>query len=248
VIADMPSILTNCPALLALSLFCSGALRAQPEHPDTATGPESRAATLYHLQLGDESAIYNGFAYQPYNTGLVGSPYLGTDYTVQTVPLVAATVTYDSLEFASIPAFYDLVRDQLVIADPKGELIGLSNSKVQGFTLGHRRFTCLNIDGSPGFYEVLASGKLSLIAKRTKHIEENIIDGQVKRVCTSRDTYYLSKDGAYTRISSEHHFMQLTADKKDDLRHFEKANHLRYGKDPEDAMRQLADYYNQLSR
>jgi hypothetical protein len=248
VIADMPSITTNCAALFAVTLLWTTPMQAQPGHPDTATGPESRAITLYHEQLGDESAIYNGLAYQPYDGDLIGSPYFGVSFAATTIPLVTATVTYDSLEYTSIPVVYDLVHDKLIIADPKGELITLSNGKVQGFFLGGRHFTSLTIDGSPGFYEVLVSGRLSLFAKRTKRIDEDIVDGRVRRVISIHDHYYLLKDGAYTEVSSERHFLQLTADKKKDLHQFEKTNDIRFGKDPADAMRQLTDYYNQLSR
>jgi hypothetical protein len=248
VIADMPSIPTNCAALFAITLFWSASMQAQPGRPDTATGPESRAVTLYHEQLGDESAIYNGLAYQPYDVGLIGSPYFGASFAAATLPLANATVTYDSLEYTYIPALYDLVRDQLIISDPKGELIALSNGKVQGFFLDGRHFTCLTIDGLPGFYEDLVLGRLSLFVKRTKRIDQDIVDGRAQRVISIHDYYYLLKDGAYTEVSSERHFLQLTTDKKKDLRQFEKTNHIRFGKDPGDAMRQLAEYYNQLSR
>jgi hypothetical protein len=244
----MPSILTNCPALFAITLLWSAPLLAQPGHPDSAAGPESRAVTLYHEQLGDESAIFNGRAYQPNDAGIIGSPYLLTGSNANTPPLVSAAVTYDGLEYTSIPVVYDIVRDQLIIADQKGELISLYSGRVQDFSFAGRRFTYLTVNGSAGFYEVLVSGKASLFAKRTKRIDEDIVDGQVRRVISIHDYYHLFREGTYTEVSSEHRFMQLMADKKKELRQFEKTNHIRFGKDPADAMRQLTDYYNQLSR
>jgi hypothetical protein len=237
----MPST-TNCATLLVPILLFLTRLEAQPIRPDsTRPSAETEALMLYHTQLGDESAIYNGLAYQPYDRGVTGTPYLYSANMLKTV------IRYDGLAYDSISALYDLVRDELIIADPKDELITLYRGKVEEFTFvaTARSFYRLTVDGVPGYYELLTPGKTSLYAKRSKKLEESIVDGQLHRFITSHDSYYLLKDGIFYPVHSKHKLLQLTGDKKKEIRQYESTHH---AQDSETDMRQIVDYYNQLSR
>ncbi|HEY1212310.1 MAG TPA: hypothetical protein VGE93_01635, partial [Bryobacteraceae bacterium] len=103
------------------------ALSASAQPADTSL-PATRAAIFYQAYIGPDAAIYNGAAYQPNYRGIQGDPYF------ETPNLVSGTIVYEGLTYTHIPLLYDLVRDNLVIADPNGQTLIVAPGKVQEFT------------------------------------------------------------------------------------------------------------------
>ena len=156
----MPPQFTNCLALYFSLHKLPGLLAAQQAPNDSAAF--AKAVSLYHDHVGDEAAIYNGRAYQPHDGNLQGGdPYFNAPLSV------IGSLTFDSLDYTGIPLLFDLVRDQLIITDPKGQLLSLYGDKVQRFTIGHHRFFRLNIEGAPDFYELVGPGRVSYFVHRS---------------------------------------------------------------------------------
>jgi len=222
--------------LLCLCLALSTA--AQSSLADSI--PTSRARIFYQSYIGPGAAIYNGIAYQPDYRGVQGFP------SFETPNLVTGTIVYEGLTYARIPLLYDLVKDNLVITDPKGQPLMLASAKVQEFTLGTHTFVYLSAKQTPGFYERLSSGYASLYIRHTKKIEEKVEMAQLYRSIAAHDEYILFKQDHYYSVTSGKQLLTLLADKKKELQQFQRAQHIRFKKDPAAAMQAIVDHYNQL--
>jgi hypothetical protein len=233
----MPTIQTNCLAQTFLCLCLSLSAFAQPA--DTSL-PASRAAIFYQSYIGSDAAIYNGIAYQPNYRGVQGLPYF------ETPNLVSGTLVYEGLTYTHIPLLYDLVLDNLVITDPKGQPLIVARDKVQQFTLGDHTFIYQPLDKTPGFYERLSSGYASLYIRHTKKIEEKVEMAQLYRRITAHDEYILFKQDHYYPVTSGNHLLTLLSDKKQELQQFRHSQRIRFKKDPTAAMQAIVDHYNQL--
>ncbi|HVU95178.1 MAG TPA: hypothetical protein VHE34_08145 [Puia sp.] len=222
---------------LALSFLRQSTL-AQPTPADSI--PAARAAIFYQSYIGQDAAIYNGVAYQPDYRGIEGNPWF------ESPNLVSGSLVYEDLTYTHIPLMYDLVLDDLVIADPKGQTLILAPEKVQQFTLGNHTFIYQPANRTPGFYERLSSGYASLYVRHKKKIEEKLESAQLLRFISSHDDYILFKQEHYYPVPSANHLLTLLSDKKQQLRQFQHAQHIRFKKDPAAAMQAIVDHYNQL--
>jgi hypothetical protein len=237
----MPTIQTNCLWRTLLCLLLTASALAQTPPADTSHSlPGARAAIFYQSYIGADAAIYNGYAYQPHYQGVQGSPHFLTDN------ITDGSLTYEGLNYIHIPLLYNLVLDQLIISDPKGQLLILSPDKVQQFSLADHHFVHLSTTNTPGYYELLRSGYISLFVRHTKKIVEKIESAELHRYISSRDDYYLYKQDHYYPVESGRSLLTLLADKKQQLQQYQRSEHIRFKKDAEGAMEKITDYYNQL--
>jgi hypothetical protein len=236
----MPAPSITCLAL-SFSVLLLPALLAAQQAPNDSTAL-ARAVSLYHDHVGDEAAIYNGRAYQPHDGNLQGGdPYFNSPLSV------VGSLTFDGLDYTGVPLLFDLVRNQLIITDPKGQLLSLYSDKIQQFSIGHHHFVRLNIEGAPDFYELLRPGHASFLARRSKKIEEKIENAVLSHFITSRDYYFLDIDGHYHPFNSENSLLHLLEDKKKTIRQFIRSQNISYSEDPERATIKIVDFYNQQS-
>ncbi|HEY4337060.1 MAG TPA: hypothetical protein VGM89_14215 [Puia sp.] len=234
----MPTIQTSCLAQTLLFFCLSLSGFAQPTPSDSL--PAARAAIFYQSYIGPDAAIYNGAAYQPNYRGIQGDPYF------ETPNLISGTIVYEGLTYTRILLLYDLVQDNLVISDPKGQLLVLSPSRVQQFTFANHTFVYQSIDRTPGFYQRLSTGYAGLFVRHTKKVEEKIEAAELHRFITSRDEYILYLHDHYYPITSASHLISLLSDKKKELQQFQQTQHIRFKDDPAAAMQAIVDHYNQL--
>ena len=230
--------LTNCLALSFSVLMLPGLLAAQQAPNDSAA--IAKAVALYHDRVGDEAAIYNGRAYQPHDGKLQGGdPYFNSPRST------IGSVTFDGIDYTGIPLLYDVVRNELIVTDPKGELLSLYSDKIQQFFIGSYHFLRLNIEGSPDFYEVFRAGPFSLMVHRSKLIKEKIENDALQRIITNHDSWFLDINGQYHPFSSENGLLHLLGDKEKTIRQFMRSENIQYIEGPERAAIMLIAYYNQ---
>jgi hypothetical protein len=242
----MPTIQTSCVqqtlshvCLAVILLALTLPVLAQPAPADSNLSI-ARAGIFYQSYIGPDAAIYSGVAYQPNYRGISGSPFFLSEN------LTPGTLVYEGLTYTRIPMQYDLVIDQLIIADPKGQLLIAAPRKVQQFTFADHSFTFLTINNTPGYYERLTAGYATLLVRHAKKTGEKIESNVLLRSINERKVYYLYKQDHYSEITSAGELLDLLADKKKELQQFRKEQHLRFKKDPETAMKVIIDHYNQL--
>ena len=216
--------------------------RAQPSQSDTLLSPAAaRTALFYQSYIGSNAAIYSGRVYQPPYQGVKGSPYFLSDN------LTEGTVRYEDLTYTHLQLLYNTIQDQPILADHQGRLLALPAEKVRQFTIDSHSFIHLSANAIPaGYYELLQAGYATLLVRHTKKIEEKIQGGDLIRYITAHENYYLFKQGRYYPFDSDNGLLHLLADKKQQLQQYQRAQHIRFRKDPVAAMEKLLDYYNQL--
>ncbi|HEY4107386.1 hypothetical protein [Puia sp.] len=238
----MPTIQTSCCAQILLCLCIATSASAQSAPADSSQSiATARATIFYQSYVGPDAAIYNGIVYQANYRDTQG------DQWFQSGNLTTGTLIYENLTYTHIPLLYDLVHDQLVISDPKGQLLVPPPGKVRQFTFADHLFVYLSVNNSPGYYEQLSSGYASLFVRHTKKWEERIEGAELHHYITSHDEYFIYKQDHFYSVGSDKRLLTLLSDKKKQLQQFQNAQHLRFKKDPATAMQAIVDHYNQLS-
>jgi hypothetical protein len=219
--------------ILALS---SGMARAQQFFPDTAASgmAVTHAIQSYHDFMGPQSLVYNGKEHSDYQP-MTGHPYFAMEGVQK------GSVIYDGMLYNDLPLLYDLVRDQLVVFNFTGDQISLSTEKIKEFSLPGHRFLHIN----SGYYDLLSSGAVTLLAKRVKTIEESIVDLQIVYTAVEKDHYYIVRGGVYYSLGNLNSLLAILKDKKKEIRQDLRKKKIRYRKEPERALVAAVQYYNQ---
>lgn len=233
-----------CLALLA-AFMCFLYMPAYSQHISiTDTLVNSLPASLFLEANAGQARLNNGREYIPASSNIKGHPFFETNIWAP------GNVVYDGAAFNKVNMLYDLSKDELVILNyalPNG--LSLVRQKVKQFEFLSHRFIYLAADSfqSPmkeGFYDVLYSGKLTVLAKRKKTV----------RLSSSTNTdanfiadnlYYLVKEGVIFPVHSQSSVMKLLKDKKAGIQQSLRKSNIVYRKDPEGAMVAMAAYYDQ---
>jgi hypothetical protein len=210
---------------------------AIPAGDSSGRAAEDHAIAIYHNYLGEESPVFNGTEHISDDASTRGFAYF---LSAATSP---GSVVYDGSLYTNIPMLYDLVRDQVVIGDKNGYLIGLFMPRVQEFSLEGHHF----INTPRGIYDQLVTGTIGIRARRTKKKEETIVSMEVIHPIVAKDYYYAVKDGVYYELHNLGSLLALMNDRKKEVKAFIKAGKIKYRKDHEGAACKIAAYYNQLA-
>jgi hypothetical protein len=100
---------------------------------------------------------------------------------------------------------------------------------------------------SGGYYDVLAAGKITLLARRTKQIQ-TIARQVIETEVLNKDHYYIKRNNSYITVNTRRGFLNELADKKKEIQQFIKQNKLNYRKDRENTMIKAVEYYNALTK
>lgn len=206
------------------------------------------AKQLYFAQRGEELAIYKGVHHVGYPASIEGHAYF------QSPDWQKGSVLYDGILYENIIMKYDLYKDQLLVTpQEQGRMfIGLFSPRVAKFSFSGYNFIRIDISDektspAPGFYLHLASGKLSVLAKRTKIISERIEGRTFLQKFDETVKYYLLKNGIYYYIKNKKDIQAVIKDEKRDVQQFLSKNKLSYRKNREQTLIAIAEFYNQTS-
>jgi hypothetical protein len=226
------------------ALFATSGL-AQEASPDTSHNQQEIQAAIssYFQFINEGTGLYNGVEHKPYFYKIEGFAYYKTNEWQN------ATIEYNGVLYTNIPAKYDLVKDQVIVKHPTGLLFSLFSSRVTYFTLGDDRFIYIpegvnKLMPVPGFYQQLRRGKLTILAKRSKLIEESIEQQEVKRWFTDVNKYYVVKDGVFYSPRKEASLLTLLGEHRTEAKQAFRKAKIRFRKAPEQAILIIADYYN----
>jgi len=206
-----------------------------------------KAIGIYYENLGDESPLYSGSEYIEYAYTLQeGHPFF------QTATFINGNINLEGMIFHDVPMLYDIVKDQVIIRDfQKVYKINLPADRIQQFFLLGHLFVRLTNDTSDkiktGFYDQLYNGKIGLLAKREKKILVKYSDLQINNVVVSQDIYYIKKDGVFYTIKNKSSLFTVLKAKKKEVQEYLKTNHIKFKREPEQAMMVAVKYYDQLT-
>ena len=201
------------------------------------------AIEKYKQFIGDALPLYNGKAEENYQPFTKGNPYFISPNWQY------GSVSFEGVHYKDVWLRYDEVKDNLIIQHPEYRLtIYLFSPRVQYFTLLGSTFVYISASDKSlmksGFYQLVASGKLTILAKREKVIEEVIIMNVLERNVMEKITYYAMLNGSYYRIQKLNEILKLLNINQHDIRIAFKTKHLKFRKDPEKSLLQISEIYN----
>lgn len=179
--------------------------------------------------LKANSLLYTGVEY---TTGLIllnESPFFPKD------EFFVGNLRYQGNLYKGIEMKYDCKDDLLLIKDQSGDsFFQLIKEKLEEFNLGEHHFVKLKIQSVKGeFYEQVYSGKRDLVVQWQKKIVRN--QSEEKRYELFKNIYLLNgKDTV--RINKISELIDLTGNNKKKLERFYKEKHLRFRRDPVNAV------------
>lgn len=233
--------------LLAAALLC---LSCKALYAQTSPGINSDTSfnAAYNQKIAASGDLYYGVEHIGYLQKMNGTAYFETDQWQK------GTVTYNNVLYKDVSLKYDLIKDELIVLHPNNIFgVTLVSEKVQSFAIGSQEFIYVpkaNKLGLKhgGFYHVLVNGKLSVLAKRSKVVEEKILTNEIERNVISKEQFYAVKDGVATTVNGEESVLSLLEDMARQVRSHLRSKEIKFKKFKELALIEIATYYNQLAK
>ena len=208
------------------------------------SGAVGAAVSAYHLSMDKESALYNGPEHIGYDPKMIGSAYFGSN------DWQTGSVYYDGILYRNVPMKYDEVLDKVVVQHFNIIFkLELFSNKVKWFDIAGHTFINIHSDSAstvkPGFYDLLASGNVTVLAKRTKIIAEFIEGNEVKRRIDEKDLYYAVKGNTYYTLSNKRSLLKVLNDRRKEVQQYLRKNKIKFKRKSEYAIVKAVEYYNQ---
>jgi len=243
---------TTFRTFLFLSFLPALATRAQLSRKDSLISDSAYADALrqYHAFVAPEPGLYRGPQYVDYDyTVQKGQPFFGAN-AVRT-----GTIWYDGIFYEQVPMLYDLVKDLVVILDPyKVYKISLLMDLVRGFTIGDHVFIRLSDSLNPstprpGFYERLYQGRITLLKREKKVLQENIVlsTDDIRTYIDSNISFYLRKGGTWYPVNTKGSLLKALKDRRPEVKKFIRDNKLNWHDDKEQLLLTVAMWYDGLN-
>jgi hypothetical protein len=234
--------------LIAIFILLAQNLWSQQYYNDSAlvSGASDHVKRSYIEKRGNLLAIFNGKLHNSYLSTIEGTAYFLSD-SFQT-----GTLVYENIFYENIVMNYDLVLDQLIVAENRstGIPISLFSPRVKEFSYSGLIFFYLN-DTDPlaahlpmGFYQQLASGKARAISRSTKMIIETPGDNTVLRRFEQTKRYYIIKEGQLYHIKKKKDLLNTLKDQRKGIQEFMRNQKLNFKKKKEKTITAVTEFYN----
>ncbi len=186
-------------------------------------------------------SVFNGIDYVYPPNLREGHPFFGLEDWQN------GKVVIDNNLYSNVLIRYDITMDAIIIYDEStGRSIRLHS--VEGFMIYQSEFKFLNTIThlSPGYYQVLVDGELSLLSRREKEPYKSYYDTKVVTVYEPSVKYYLQFDGEGYAFNGKSSISKLFPQMKKNIEAYIKASKLQIrASRPEDLI-SIVKYTNQL--
>lgn len=236
-------------------LFLTGKLFSQEALVDSSNLQSAKNGIVsnFYLAIGQQSRLYNGMEYFPYDRSIKGNALFPLDAETW----ATGEVTYDGFAYKGVPMMYDIYKDKLVVLLYNHfTAYTLLEDRVHDFSFSGHRFVRVNADSlvndrsgiTTGFYDQLYNGnKVEVLAKRVKTIQNSTnISATLETYFLENHSYYMRKGNTYYKVSSQGSFLDVLKDKKAVIQKYMRDNNLKFRRDPEGVMATVASYYDKL--
>jgi len=208
------------------------------------------AVAYFDSSIGEQSPLYNGPEYSFYDP-----IYKGTAYFMDVNAFTPGSVYYDGSLYKNVPMLYDLYTDKVVVLLYNHfSKFSLLPERIKSFDFLDHHFVNILPDSvdvnsvvKPGLYDELYVGKLQVLVKRVKNIQNNPGTTTIETYFNPVTSYYLRKNNVYYSVGSQGSFLSVLKDKKAELKQYIRANKIKFRKTPEEAMVKIASYYDHLT-
>jgi hypothetical protein len=207
----------------------------------------------FRKAIGQESRLYNGPEYLLYDRNIKGNALYPLDATTWQ----PSEVNYDGIVYKGVPIMYDIYRDQLAaVLYNRFSIYVFLSERVHDFTLFDHHFVRIVADSlstnnsgvTTGFYDQLYGGKIEVLAKRIKNIQNSTSTiGVPETYFSAKNEYYIKKGNIFYNVSSKRSFLNVLKDKKSLLQKYIRENNISFRDNREAYMAQVASYYDHLA-
>ena len=210
----------------------------------------NNTVAFYHQVLSPEGKLYDGIEYIPYDYQITrGSPYF------QSTKYSSGYVVYNNILYENIPLMYDLVKSKVVLNSYyKIFSIELNNEKITQFGILGHTFIRISKDSSAngliktGFYDLLYTGKLSLLKKQNKNIQEEYNGSLIEKYILDGTEFYIRKDAKFFSANTKKSVLKILADRKKDIKQYIRKNKLNIRKDKDQSLVKIVAYYDEITK
>lgn len=235
--------------------FFSGGLCAQEMNPEqlieTLNEQVEEFLDVCDSAYGKDIRLVNGRVYFPPYILAEGDPFFkDPDWMTGSVTVRGAT-------FTGLKLNYDIFQDHLVFLNESEDglmvRLILSKNHTTAFTLEEHKFILL--DPSTGinipekqYFEVLFSGKISLVQRYVKEIEAVVQqEYPYGRYTKAEIARYILKDGKLQRFTNRFSLYKILADRKSELKKYLNKNRIRnVRKATDQQIAGLVEHYNSI--
>ncbi|MEO7121342.1 MAG: hypothetical protein ABIY62_09605 [Ginsengibacter sp.] len=200
---------------------------------------------LYKNYTDGNAPVYNGAEYIYYIFQMRGNPFFNLGDSSDN------WVSYANEIYQPLAILYDIQRNQVVVLLPDSvSRIVLHNELVDSFGILNHTFIKLEENHNQnlytsGFYEILHSGHVQLLSRRTKTLQDLIETNSAISVFLEKDRYYIHKNNLYYMVDNQKDVFSVFSDKRHDLKKFLRKQHLKMrGKNFEGALIQATAWYD----
>lgn len=233
---------------LAVGLASAGYAAAQaPADSSALTAAVAAAGQVYTRVVRPESLLYNGAEYVDYvKPGTISHPFF-LDAAPQ-----PGTVVYRGAAFAGVPLRYDLALGQVVASYPgQAAAFTLVPGEVNSFTLSGHQFVRLVADSATsallptGYYDLLLSGPVSLLASRSKRINQAYVQQVLRLEYRQTDKLYVRTARATAEVSSLKSLLAVLPTHQEEVQRYARQHKLGFGAGQQEAsaLEALRYYY-----
>jgi hypothetical protein len=228
----------------AVILFFSSAASAQDFLPDSVVYKMALDQTINYnnSQRTKTSGLYTGSLYVRDYYRVKGHPFFETD------SLQKGDVFYNGVLFKNAELLYDLSHDNLVTKYAEDANLVLVREKITYFKLRGHLFVAGSDALGRGFYDLLYTGKLEILAQRKKELVPWSKSMEFDAAFSQTNNYFIYKDSIYYKVNSKQDLMDVLKNKKDELKEFISKNKLDFKKKFEIALLRTAMYYDQVTK
>ncbi|MDI3322203.1 hypothetical protein [Pinibacter soli] len=207
------------------------------------------AKAIYHKALYPEEGLYTGPEYYGYPFRFQeGQPYYYKDQ------MDTGWIQYEGVLYENIGMRYDLIRDQLIVTQPKNNArICLINDRASRFHLFNTTFIYLKTDTakagiSSGIYALLYEHNDNMLVKRNRKTitEELSLAEGILRFINDNNSFAIKKGNKYYPVSGKKDVLNVYADKKKQLQQYIRRNKLDFKHDKDNAFTKAVSWYDSL--
>lgn len=205
------------------------------------------AQGLYITKMKAEWPLNTGSQYLDYAAIEDEHPFFISDDWTE------GSIEYMNDVYHNIPLLFDIRSEKLITEHtPSAMKIELGADRVSAFTLGGHRFVRFYKDSlkdlpESGFYDVLQTGKVLLLARRKKNIQQSISSGKIVAITHEINRYYLLKSNTIIPVRSRKSIVDALNDQPD-LKRMIRKNNLKFGRARESGLSETVRIYNTLTK
>jgi len=228
----------------AAPLFFSLAAFAQDFLPDSVVYKRALDQTIsYNISLDARtSGLYTGSRYVRDYYHAKGYPFFETD------SFQKGDIFYNGVLYKNADLLYDLSTDNVVTKYSEDANIVLVREKISYFKLRGHLFVAGNDALDRGFYDVLFTGKIEILAHRRKELTPWSKSMEFDATFSQTSNYFIYKDSSYYKVNNKQELLDVLKDKKTELKEFISKNRFDFRKNFETALLRTAMYYDHTAK